>query len=93
MLKLHTHQLLSRLVGKSEVLVPEYTGSGASVTLEVVVGPEGHVSCIDNIIGHALMTGPAVEAVSNWHFNPLVRAGEPEPFYGDLVVSIKGKRD
>jgi hypothetical protein len=90
--RLRAPQILSRLVEKSEVVVPEYAGRGTAVTLEVVIGSEGRVSCIDHVRGHALMTGPAVEAVSKWHFKPLVRAGtsQPEPFYGDLTVAIRG---
>ena len=87
--------ILSRLVETNEVTVSDYAGSGTSVTVEVVVGAGGSVLCIDNVRGHPLLSGPVVDSVSKWHFNPLLPAGanRARPFHGDLTVSIKRSRD
>lgn len=89
--RLMAPEILSRLVETNEVAVPDYAGSGTSVTLEIVVGSEGHVLCIDRVRGHPFLTGRAVDSASKWHFKPLLSAGagRPKPFYGDLKVSIR----
>jgi hypothetical protein len=95
MRRLSTPQIMSRLVGNNTVTVPDYAGRGSQVTLEVVVGPDGAVLCIDNPRGHGLMVGPAIKAASGWRFKPL-RDGdtkEPRPFYGDVNVKVERGAD
>jgi hypothetical protein len=93
--RLTAPEVLSRLIETNEITVADYAGSGTSVTLEVVVGAEGRVLCIDNVRGHPLLTGRAVDSASKWHFKPRSPAGasRPQPFYGDLVLAIKRNRE
>jgi hypothetical protein len=82
----------SRISQKTAVVVPEYAGSGADVTIEVVVDTGGKVVCIDNARGHPLLVGPAIQAVSKWQFKPLVdKLGKETVFYGDLRVRVENQ--
>jgi hypothetical protein len=54
------------------------------LTIDVIVGLDGHVKCIRAEKGHPLLRSAIVEAVKTWTFRPFSAGKHPVSVYGHL---------
>ena len=58
------------------------------VILEATVDPQGRVSSVKVLRGQPLLDEPAIEAVRQWRYQPLLLNGVPTPFILTVTVSF-----
>jgi periplasmic protein TonB len=58
------------------------------VILEATVDPQGRVTAVKVLRGQPLLDEPAVEAVRQWRYQPLLLNGIPTPFILTVTVSF-----
>jgi TonB family protein len=58
------------------------------VVLDLVVGKNGAVQALHPISGDAELAQAASAALRQWHFEPLLRDGQPTPFETHITVSF-----
>ncbi len=56
------------------------------VILEAVVGEDGRVETVKVLRGHLVLQEPAIEALKQWRYRPLLLNGQPTPFM--LTVTL-----
>jgi protein TonB len=59
------------------------------VILEAVVGEDGRVQTVAILRGHLLLQEPAIEAVKQWRYQPLLLNGQPTPFVLTVTLVFK----
>ncbi|HET6933106.1 MAG TPA: energy transducer TonB [Candidatus Acidoferrum sp.] len=59
-----------------------------TVVLDVSVGPDGDVTCIDQVSGHPLILTSAMHSVSGWKFQAYSAGEQRRPFHGKLVIKF-----
>ncbi len=59
-----------------------------TVLLQIVVGKDGHVEKIVPVSGHPLLRGPAIEAVQQWIYRPVLSCGPPVEIVNTAYVSF-----
>lgn len=60
-----------------------------SVSVEVIISPDGRVESARAISGHALLKAAAVSAATGWRFGPTLLNGTPVQVTGVIVFNFK----
>jgi outer membrane biosynthesis protein TonB len=58
------------------------------LVLDVSVGADGGVMCVDQISGHPLVLTSAIHSISGWKFEPYLENGQSKPFHGRLAIKF-----
>jgi protein TonB len=80
---------LARVVNRVE---PEYPDAAKShhvqgiVILNVLVGGDGRVQRLNLVRGYPVLAAAATDAVRQWRFQPLIRAGRPTNFETNITL-------
>jgi protein TonB len=64
---------------------------GGIVILEATVGEDGVVESVKILRSLKFFDGPAVDAVKEWRYSPLVLNGRPTPFILSVTFSFSIK--
>ncbi len=86
-----TQAALARLVQRVE---PEYPNAArqqhiqGSVLLDVLVNESGAVAEMALVSGSSQLMPAAEQAVRQWHFQPLIKAGQPQKFKSRVGISF-----
>jgi TonB family protein len=59
-----------------------------TVIVAVIVDSQGKVRCVHNVSGHPFLEGPALSAVTQWTFKPLIKRGDKIWFAGLLAFTF-----
>jgi len=68
------------LTNKVEPIVPALAKTleiGGTVSLEIIISPEGKVSSVKVLSGHPMLAPAFVDAVKKWEYKPFVQDGQP----------------
>ena len=65
-------------------LVGEEARIQGTVTLSILVGQHGEISCVKGVSGHPLLLRAALDAARKWKFKPMIEDGKSVGFYGAL---------
>jgi protein TonB len=100
-LTLHAQDTVRRLTQEEAVKAavtkpqPEYPAMARQlkiqgrVEVEVSITPTGAVEDVRILTGNATLTGPAVNAVKRWRFEPITSGGKPVHAVAILSFSFK----
>jgi TonB family protein len=84
------------LQGKAIVRrTPDYPPLGkqirleGSVSVEVMIAPDGHVESVRAVSGHPLLASAALAAARGWRFEPTLLNGTPVQVTGIIVFNFK----
>jgi periplasmic protein TonB len=80
-----------RIVRKVEPVYPNLAAAarlGAIVVVEAEVDVHGVVKSVKVLSGHPLFDEPAMEAVRQWRYQPLLLNGEPTGFILSVVITF-----
>jgi len=83
-----------RIVRKVDPVYPDLAASariGAIVVIEAEVDTRGYVKFVKVLSGHPLFDEPALEAVRQWRYQPLLLNGEPTGFILSVVINFNLK--
>lgn len=84
--------LMGRLIHRVEPVYPRIAIQArvsGEVRLEAVVGPDGRVRELQVKSGHPLLVRAAVEAVSQWVFQPTLLNGDPVEVSAPVTVTFR----
>ena len=59
-----------------------------SVSVEVMVAPDGHVEAVRGVSGHPMLMAAALEAARGWRFEPTLLNGTPVRVSGVIVFNF-----
>lgn len=86
-----TQAAMGRLVQRIE---PEYPNAArqqhiqGTVLLDVIVNTDGAVDGLSLISGESQLMAAAAEAVRQWHFQPLIKNGQPRKFESRIAIDF-----
>jgi outer membrane biosynthesis protein TonB len=60
-----------------------------TIVLEISVGSDGRVNCVQVVSGHPLIIGVAIDSVRRWNFQPYSSMGTKRSFCGQLALSFR----
>jgi TonB family protein len=59
-----------------------------TVSVSILVDPQGKVMCVKAVKGHPLLVVPAMDAAKQWTFRPMTEGGRPVSFWGNLALEF-----
>ncbi len=75
-------------VDSGQALDTRVTAPQSSIVLEAVVGADGSVKSVESLSGPGPLAAVAMDAVSNWHFKPEYRNGQPVESVIKLTIDM-----
>jgi outer membrane biosynthesis protein TonB len=89
--KLSSKQMRSRLK-HTQAIDPPCCGRNfdlkGTVVLEVVVGENGDVTCVDLVSGDPMVVTSTIQSIAKWRFQPRAEKGQHVAYYGHLAIKF-----
>jgi protein TonB len=83
--------MMKRATHKVEWVIPALARAAriqGTVVVQVFVGPNGEVDCVNVVSGHPMFIGSVVDAVRQWKFLPAKQDGKPVGYSGTLTFAL-----
>jgi hypothetical protein len=85
---LSPEQLDKRALQRTPVKIPPTLRINGTITVDIIIGVDGHVKCVRALKGHPILKKAAMEAAQEWVFSPYESDHRQRAVCGHLLFEV-----